>query len=106
MLSDINTIHGCDTYMCAGSHVTVTSYHGPLRTVIQHLLRTLGFQVMLEMKPGRCTHVLAADVADVTSRKIDAAREYVPNMAFQTRLVMLSVCTPMCLHVMHRAGWL
>jgi hypothetical protein len=92
--------------MCAGFHVTITSYHSPLRTVFQHLLRIVGFQIMLEMRPARCTHVLAADVADVTSRKIVAAREYVPTMAFRTRLVMLSVWTPVCLHVMHRAGWM
>lgn len=29
---------------------------------------------MLEMKPGRCTHVIAADVLDKTSRKVMAAQ--------------------------------
>eukprot|EP00884_Botryococcus_braunii_P012144 jgi/Botrbrau1/20930/Bobra.0135s0060.1 len=57
-----------------GCYVTITGYISHQRHIVQHTIESLGMGLMLEMKPGRCTHVIAADVADKTSRKVMAAR--------------------------------
>lgn len=54
--------------------MTITGYVGHQRHIVQHTIESLGMGLMLEMKPGRCTHVISADVGDKTSRKLMTAR--------------------------------
>lgn len=55
--------------------VSVTSFQGLQRQVLLDMLRCMGVEVQKEMRLNAVTHIIARDVDDRSSKKLEHARK-------------------------------
>lgn len=61
--------------IAAGCGVSVTSFQGLQRQVLLDMLRCMGVEVQKEMRLNAVTHIIARDVDDRSSKKLEHARK-------------------------------
>ena len=59
----------------AGYGVSITAFQGMQRQILLDLLRCLGVDVQKQMRLNAATHIVAQDVDDKTSNKLEHVRK-------------------------------
>lgn len=74
-----NILHGslvsCLPITAAACGVSVTSFQGLQRQILLDMLRCMGVEVQKEMRLNDVTHIIARDVDDKSSKKLEHARK-------------------------------